>query len=198
MLSLSSAALSFAPAAALRPSPVATRASSTMVAKDLETLAAELNPAIGYFDPLGLGSADFWSQGNDATVGFLRHAEIKHGRVAMFAFVGYCVQANGIHCAFPMSLPEETNLQYAAGLSPPEQWDALTPQAKFQIFVFVGFLEFWGELGASLGGGHYMRGGKPGDYPEFPDKNVRPLRSTSPPPSPPCHVLAVASPVDRM
>ena len=28
-------------------------------------------------DPLGLGSADFWSQGNEKTYAFLRHAEIK-------------------------------------------------------------------------------------------------------------------------
>jgi len=26
---------------------------------------------------MGLGSADFWSVGNEATYGFLRHAEIK-------------------------------------------------------------------------------------------------------------------------
>lgn len=169
------APLAFAPAAAIARAPVATRAPVTMVSKELEDLAFELNPAIGYFDPLGLGSADFWGQGNEATVGFLRHAEIKHGRVAMFAFVGYIVQSNGIHFGFPLSLPEETNLAYAPGLSPPEQWDALTPEAKFQILVFIGFLEFWGELGASLGGGHYMKGGKPGDYPDFPDKNVIPV-----------------------
>ena len=173
MLSMVNAPLAFAGSAAIARAPVATRAPVTMVAKELEDLAIELNPAIGYWDPLGLGSADFWGQGNDATVGFLRHAEIKHGRIAMFAFVGYIVQSNGIHFGFPLSLPEETNLAYAAGLTPPEQWDALTPQAKFQILVFIGFLEFCGELGASLAGGHYMKGGKPGDYPDFPAANVR-------------------------
>merc|ERR1719384_2403204 len=60
----------------------------------LKTLAVELSPIIKFYDPLGLAEADFWGQGSDATVGFLRHAEIKHGRVAMAAFVGYCVQSN--------------------------------------------------------------------------------------------------------
>ena len=58
---------------------------------------------VQYFDKLGHGSADFWTQGNEATYGFLRQAEIKHGRVAiMAAFVGFVVQSNGIHFPFPM------------------------------------------------------------------------------------------------
>jgi len=148
MLALSHAAsLSFAPTA-MRSGPV------TMGAK--EELATALNPAIGYFDPLGLADADFWSQGNEATWGFLRHAEIKHGRVAMFAFVGYCVQANGIH--FPYLIGEPTS-----GVTPEEQWFNLPVAGRAQIIGFIGFLEFWGELN----GQHYMRGGKPGVYPPF-------------------------------
>lgn len=142
---------------------------------DLVKLAKQLNPVLGYYDPLGLGYSDFWGQGNDATVGFLRHAEIKHGRVAMAAFVGYIAQYNGLHFGFPMSL-SGSDPQYAAGLSPPEQWDALPMIAKFQVIGFIGFLEFWGELGASYDGSqHYMRGGKPGAYPPFPAKNVIPF-----------------------
>jgi hypothetical protein len=123
-----------------------------------EDLATELCPAIGYFDPLGLGTADFWSKGNEATWGFLRHAELKHGRVAMFAFVGYVVQANGIH--FPYLIGQPT-----FGDSPEEQWFNLPVQGRAQIIAFIGFLEFWGEFG----GKHYMKGGRPGEYPNFKD-----------------------------
>tara|TARA_B110001452_G_scaffold156270_1_gene130116 strand:- start:435 stop:1127 length:693 start_codon:yes stop_codon:yes gene_type:complete len=158
MLALSSSALSFAPQMAPRTSALSR---SGLVMQTKEELATALNPAIGYWDPLGLGTADFWSVGNEATLGFLRQAEIKHGRVSMAAFVGFIVQSNGIH--WPAGFTPTWT--YDASLSPPEQWDALPFEGKCQIIAFVGFLEWWSEFG----GTHYMKGGKPGAFPEFKD-----------------------------
>eukprot|EP00520_Triparma_pacifica_P002459 CAMPEP_0118634686 /NCGR_PEP_ID=MMETSP0785-20121206/1680_1 /TAXON_ID=91992 /ORGANISM="Bolidomonas pacifica, Strain CCMP 1866" /LENGTH=105 /DNA_ID=CAMNT_0006525679 /DNA_START=24 /DNA_END=337 /DNA_ORIENTATION=+ len=69
---------------------------------DLEKIASASNPIVKFYDPLSLADAEFWGDSNEATIGFLRHAEIKHGRVAMFAFVGYCVQSN-VHWPWPMT-----------------------------------------------------------------------------------------------
>ena len=59
--------------------------------KGLAELAKKLNPAVGYWDPFQVGDV------SKELVGWFRQAEIKHGRVAMAAFVGFCVQLNGIH-----------------------------------------------------------------------------------------------------
>ena len=71
-----------ATAAAFAPSQTGRASTSVSETKaDLEVLAKKLNPIVGFYDPLNLAEADFWGQGNEATIGFLRHAEIKHGRV---------------------------------------------------------------------------------------------------------------------
>jgi len=49
------------------------------------------------WDPLGLAK-----QGSDETIAWFRHAEVKHGRVAMAAFVGWWAVAAGVH--FPGQL----------------------------------------------------------------------------------------------
>jgi len=156
-------AVAFAPAAVNRG---ASQLSETK--SDLEALGKKLNPILGYFDPLGLSDAGFWGKSDEFTIGWLRQSEIKHSRVAMAAFVGYCVQSN-FHWPWAMTL-DGTPFP-SIDLSPPEQWDALPLASKLQIVLFIGFLEWYSELtpgeGTTSGLVHYTKGGKPGQYPTF-------------------------------
>ena len=139
-----------------------------------------MNPYVGYWDPLNIADAAFWGKPDEFTIGWLRHSEIKHGRVAMAAFVGkellnfgmaknhylvsellifvrsparslgYCVQSNFV---FPWALTTDGTPHPSTDLSPPEQWDALPFASKLQIILFVGFLEFYSELTPKGGAG---------------------------------------------
>ena len=123
MLSCSVAALAYAPS--LTPSVTSVRAASpSMDAKTFKefhagftpdytlekdwtsgeisdkagliALSKKLNPIVGYWDPLEIGDK------SKETIAFFRQAEIKHGRVAMAAFVGFTVQSLGAH--FPWNI----------------------------------------------------------------------------------------------
>jgi len=201
---LTGASLSFAPAVVPVPTSVRAATPTMDIAKDffsdfaidttpvkpwksteisnkagLEKLANELNPIFGYYDPLNIGDK------SKETIGWFRHAEIKHGRVAMAAFVGFCVQSAGIHWPWnlqglatfhgvkPISFAEIS----AAG-GPGDQWDALPSAAKLQIFAAIGFLELCGESSIFLaadGQQHYVRGGKPGYFPKLKGKMPHPI-----------------------
>lgn len=156
----------FAGASAFAPTSEPSLGKSALSASkaDLEAIAAKANPIVKFYDPLNLADKDFWGFGNEATIGFLRHSEIKHGRIAMFAFVGYCVQSNFV---FPWPQTLAGAAHPAASLAPEAQWDAIPLGAKWQIFAVISALELWDECG---GGGvlpHYMKGRQPGKYPSF-------------------------------
>jgi len=164
-VALSSAVSGFQAPAGLAQTQTRAGAVSMMDLDGLKAQAKELNPIIGYYDPLGLATAEFWGESEENTIGFLREAEIKHGRIAMFGFVGYIVHANDIR--WPWAGPWTS---MPTGVSPQEAWD-LTPEvAKWQMILTIGFFEFWRENSyvlSSDGEKHYMRGGKPGYFPSF-------------------------------
>jgi hypothetical protein len=74
LASLCASAVAFAPAS--KQSNSGTQLSESKA--DLEAMAKKLNPILGFYDPLNLAEANFWGAGNEATIGFLRHSEIKY------------------------------------------------------------------------------------------------------------------------
>jgi len=160
-LALLSAASAFVPSS---PTKGTASLQASAAGDDLKKLATSLNPIVNYFDPLQLAEADFWGQGEAKTVAFLRHSEIKHGRVAMAAFVGYCVQSNFV---WPWANTLAGDAFPSTDLSPEAQWDALPTTAKYQIFVVIAALELWDECGGGGESSHYMSGRQAGKYPTF-------------------------------
>ena len=83
----------------------------------------------------------------------------------MAAFLGYLAQStatvSGPHKILPFK-------GYEAGLTPPEQWDAIPLYGKLQIVTLIGMLESYGEILDP----HYTKGGLPGYFP--PIKGKRP------------------------
>ena len=190
MLAMHSATLSYAGAVA----PVAMRVSAPMMESkaELEALAKKLNPIVGYWDPMNLVDYDQFSAGQEASIGFLRQAEIKHGRVAMAAFVGYIVQSNGIHFPWALTTSGVTYADISAAGSPPDQWDALPTASKVQILCFIGILEICSESKYILeqdGKAHYMSGGKPGAFPSIKKVMPHPVPFGTRPHHYPCALL---------
>ena len=108
------------------------------------------------WDPLGLASI-----GSDETLAWYRHSEVKHGRIAMAAFVGWWAVGAGLRFPGELAHGLEFSSIPSKGL---EAWDAVPGWGKVQMLLFAGLIEFHDELFHTrrAEGGHYLRGGMPG------------------------------------
>ena len=102
------------------------------------------------WDPYG-----FSLKASSETLGWFRAAEIKHGRVAMLAFTGFCVQGAGLG-----------NIPLTPGAAPlsSKPFEALgqVPAAGIaQIVMTIGLIELYSESVKP----HYTQGGQPGYLP---------------------------------
>ena len=149
-------ALALCGSASAYVAPVASKAATQLAgAKDeVVDLALSntdaLGASLGFWDPLGVTNADFWGLGNEGTIGYLRHAEIKHGRVAMAGFLGFLAGSTPLVSGEHLIQPYKG---YVAGCTPQEQWANIPLIGKLQILVLVGMLESYGE-GASQPDGY--------------------------------------------
>ena len=111
----------------------------------------------GFFDPAGMSKVE----GSEALLPWCRMAEIKHGRVAMLASVGFIVQELGVH--FPGAI-SAANYPYpyfigfpgpknfadvdfgSLGAHPFDQWASVPAEGKVQIIATLGMIELLSEM----------------------------------------------------
>jgi len=108
------------------------------------------------FDPLNLATI-----GADETLKFFRHAELKHGRVAMAAMVGFLFHINHIHFSGYLSPTYGVTFEQLSAMGPFDAWNAIPLLGQIQILWTIGGLEHASECLNPAG--HYTKGGIPGD-----------------------------------
>jgi hypothetical protein len=106
------------------------------------------------WDPCGLATL-----GSDKTLDFFRHAEIKHGRVAMAAMVGFLVHINHLH--FPGEIGQGVTFESLSQMGPFEAWRGVPMAGQAQILSFIAWIEWQSD--SKNPDGHYMMGGTPGN-----------------------------------
>jgi len=128
---LTSVAAAFAPSAKVAQSVISLQASGF----DSEL---GVQAPLGYWDPLGM-----LDNASQAQFDRLRYVEIKHGRVAMLAFLGNIITRAGLH--LPGSISNTAGIKFDEvpnGLAA-LQSEGIPQFGTLQIIGFCGFLEFF-------------------------------------------------------
>ena len=115
--------------------PVANQASSSSALKATFENEPGVLPPTYYFDPLGLATSQ-------ETFDLYRTVELKHGRVAMLAVVGYVVQEV---YRFPGEIAP--GLKFADVPNGIAALNTIPSLGWAQIFFAIGAVDYWGFLG---------------------------------------------------
>jgi len=146
------------------PAASVTRAATPSMAfiDSLEGLSEEVGNEI--WDPLGIGA----SVGDEAMMWF-RASELKHGRVAMAANVGYLLGAAGI--TFPGEIAKGVTFASVNEDGVFNAWSHVPEAGQLQILITILALETATESKKP----HYMRGGVPGRIDPLPYDGIQGL-----------------------
>ena len=125
-----------ASAAAFAPTKQAATGSSTTLKAFENELGAQ--EPLGFFDPLGL-VADVEVERFER----LRYVELKHGRIAMLAFLGNIIPRAGIYLPGNIDLAGDSFDSYPPGWAAISGPDAIPSAGVGQILLFIGFLELF-------------------------------------------------------
>jgi hypothetical protein len=146
-------AMGFDPLELAVPQPSIAMASMSAV-ESMEGVGPETGMKV--FDPL-----NFATMGSDETLRFFRHAELKHGRVAMAAMVGLLFHINHIHFPGMLSPTFGVSFESLSAMGPFEAWNNVPLLGQIQILWTIAGLEHASECLNPAG--HYTKGGTPGD-----------------------------------
>merc|ERR1719453_2009763 len=142
-------------AGALRVAPVTPRSSAvSMSVESMEGVGPETANKV--FDPYNLAT-----MGSSETLAFFRHAELKHGRVAMAAMVGFLFHINHIHFPGMLSPTFGVSFESLSNMGPFDAWNSIPLLGQIQILWTIAGLEHASECLDPAG--HYTKGGEPGN-----------------------------------
>jgi Chlorophyll A-B binding protein len=128
------AASLLATAAAFAPAQQASKTSSALSMSFESELGVQ--PPLGFFDPFGqLSNAD------EERFNRLRYVEIKHGRIAMLAFLGQITTRAGIHLPGDIDYSGHSFASYPNGVAALVGPNHIPTAGLVQIIAFVGILE---------------------------------------------------------
>jgi len=96
----------------------------------------------GSIPPLAMKIAEW---GTPKTMDFFRASEIKHGRIAMWAFLGQCVALAGLHFPGMLSIKEGISFESLSQMGPIDAFFSLPVNSVAQIFGLISIFE-WRDM----------------------------------------------------